>query len=175
MSHAPTDDPNPDAEPEQAPHADQDPAVPASDAAAPRSWSPSDPSPSGPAGLSETPPADRPPLRPVNWDGSFTHTWNSRDDQELTNRLAAEHEFASEQQELDQRMREFRDKANAAADAREARAREERERERAEEWPAADDARSRLFDKLGRLKRPSEEPDASSVADGDGDGPADLH
>jgi hypothetical protein len=80
------------------------------------------------------------------------------------NRLADEHEFESDQQELDEIMREFRDKANAAADVR---AREERERA-AEQAGGAGDARSRLFDKLEGLGRPSDEADTSPHGDGGG-------
>jgi hypothetical protein len=79
------------------------------------------------------------------------------------NRLADEHEFESAQRELDQRMREFRDKANAAADAR---AREERKRA-AGQAGTADDPRSRLFDKLEGFGRPSDEVD--TFPDGEGD------
>uniref|UniRef100_UPI0021C06390 hypothetical protein n=1 Tax=Frankia tisae TaxID=2950104 RepID=UPI0021C06390 len=108
----------------------------------------------------DAPAGGRPPLRPVDWDGSFTRTWQSRDDNELANRLSDEHEFESDQQELDQMMRDFRDKANAAADAR---ARKERA---AEQAIAPDDARSRLFDKLEGFGRPSDEADTSPSDDG---------
>ncbi|MCK9894506.1 hypothetical protein [Frankia sp. AgB32] len=150
--------------PEQAPDADRDPAPPAPDAHAGTDPESANPSPDGSAEPSDAPSGGRPPLRPVDWDGSFSRAWQSRDDNELTNRLAAEHEFESDQQELDQMMREFRDKANASADAR---AREERERA-AERPEAVDDARSHLFDRLEGFGRLSDEAEASPDGDGDG-------
>ncbi|SNQ47146.1 conserved hypothetical protein [Frankia canadensis] len=156
MSDAPTD-PGPE-------HAESDPAD--------RAAAPTDPSSTGPAGPSDPPTDDgRPPLRPVDWDGSFSRTWNSRYANEVMNRLAAEHELEWDEREHDERMREFRDKANAEADARDARAREERQRawERAlDEATSADDARSRLFDKLDRLDRSSGVAEASPEADDHG-------
>ncbi|KQC35268.1 hypothetical protein [Frankia sp. ACN1ag] len=159
MSSSPTD-PGPD----QAPDADRDavPSPPADHGGA--GPEPAEPPRGGSAEPPDASSAARPPLRPVDWDGSFTRTWQSRDDNELANRLADEHEFESDQQELDQMMREFRDKANAAADAR---AREERERA-AEQSGPADGARSRLFDKLERFGRPSDDADASPHEDGGG-------
>ncbi|WP_044885167.1 MULTISPECIES: hypothetical protein [unclassified Frankia] len=129
---------------------------------------PAEPARGGSAEPPEAPSGGRPPLRPVDWDGSFTRTWQSRDDNELTNRLASEQEREWSQRELDQMMREFRDKANAAADAR---ARAERERA-AEQSGAPDDARSRLFDKLAGFGRPSDETD--TFPDGDGGGSPDT-
>lgn len=156
MSDAPTDP-----GPERAPDAD---AARSPTGPAPTSRVDTDPasagsSTGGPAGPPE-PPADdeRPPLRPVDWDGSFSSTWNSRYAKEVTNRLAAEHERELSQREHEQMMQEFREKANADADARDAEARDEQAREwlhAAESLRAGDDARSRLFDKLGKLERPS--------------------
>ncbi|KJE22706.1 hypothetical protein FF36_02885 [Frankia torreyi] len=159
MSSSPTD-PGPD----QAPDADRDAAPPPPDAHANAGPKPAEPPRGGSAEPPEAPSGGRPPLRPVDWDGSFTRTWQSRDRNEVMNRLADEHEFESAQRELDQMMREFRDKANEAADAR---AREKRERA-AEQSGPADDARSRLFDKLERFGRPSDDADASPHEDGGG-------
>ncbi|CAJ62785.1 MULTISPECIES: hypothetical protein [Frankia] len=159
MSSSPTD-PGPD----EAPEADRDavPSPPADHGGA--GPEPAEPPRGGSAEPPDASSAARPPLRPVDWDGSFTRTWQSRDDNDLANRLASEQERKWSQNELDQMMREFRDKANAAADAR---AREERERA-AEPSHPADDARSRLFDKLAGLGRPSDDTDTSPNADGDG-------
>ncbi|WP_261568352.1 hypothetical protein [Frankia gtarii] len=168
MSSAPTDP-----GPEQAPDADRDAASPAPDTHADAGPEPAEPPRGGSAEPPRAPSGGRPPLRPVDWDGSFTRTWQSRDDNELTHRLADEHEFESAQRELDQTMGELLDKLKADADAREARAREERKGERAAEgWRAGDESKSRLFDKLGRLGRSSDE--AEAAPDGDGDGSPDT-
>ncbi|WP_256789327.1 hypothetical protein [Frankia sp. AvcI1] len=165
MSSSPTD-PGPD----EAPEADRDavPSPPADHGGA--GPEPADPPRGGSAEPPDASSAAPPPLRPVDWDGSFTRTWQSRDDNDLANRLFDEHEFELEQRELDQTMAELVDKLKADSDAREAQAREERERDRAtREWRAGDDSRSRLFDKLGRLDRSSDEAEADSP-DGDGNG-----
>jgi hypothetical protein len=161
VSDAPTDP-----EPEQAADADRDsaPPPPPPESHADTGPEPTEPSPRGSAEPSDPPSGGRAPLRPVDWDGNFSRTWQSRDDNEVTNHLSDEHEFESDQQELDQMMQEFRDRANAAADAR---AREERERA-AEEPGAGDDARSRLFDRLEGFGRPSGE--VEPFPDGDGGG-----
>jgi hypothetical protein len=127
---------------------------------------PAAPSPGGSAEPSDPPSGARPPLRPVDWDGSFSRTWQSRDRNEVMNRLFDEYEFQAERQELDQTMRELLDKLKADTDAR---AREEREGEHAAaERHAGDDSRSRLFDKLGRLGGSSDAAEASPDGDGDG-------
>ncbi|MCK9894170.1 hypothetical protein [Frankia sp. AgB32] len=100
MSNAPTDP-----GPEKAPDVDQDAAVPASDSRAgtdPESANPSQGSSADPRS------GGRLPLRPVDWDGSFSRAWQSRDRNEVVNRLAAEQEREWSQRELDQMMREFR-------------------------------------------------------------------
>ncbi|WP_261574300.1 hypothetical protein [Frankia gtarii] len=164
MSTAPSD-PGPD----QAPDADRDATPPPPDTHADAGPESAESPRGGSAKPPDAPAGGRPPLRPVDWDGSFTRTWQSRDDNELTNRLASEQEREWSQRELDQMMREFRDKANAAADAR---AREERERA-AEQADAPGDPRSRLFDKLERLGRPPDDADTSS--NGDDGGSPDTH
>ncbi|CAO5241453.1 dihydrolipoyllysine-residue succinyltransferase component of 2-oxoglutarate dehydrogenase complex [Frankia sp. AgKG'84/4] len=161
MSNAPTDPSS-----EQAPDTDQASAPPAPDTHAGTDPEPANPSPDGSAepASGESASGGRPPLRPVDWDGAFSRTWQSRDRNEVMNRLAAEQEREWSQRELDQMMREFRDTANESADAR---AREERERA-AENSEAVDDARSRLFDKLEGFGRLSGDAVASPDSDRDG-------
>lgn len=137
MSESPTaPEPDPDA-----PHGSADPPVPAPDGSA----EPSDQ------------PAARPPLRPVDWDGSFTRTWASRDRDAIMNRLAAEHEAEWEQREQDQWWREYVDRSNAAAG------------ESARVEPDATDSSAgagrSLFDRLENFGRPAHDED-------DEDGPA---
>jgi hypothetical protein len=117
--------------------------------------------PAGPPPSSPTPDepisAD-PPLRPVDWDGSSSSTWRSRDDNNLANRLAAQHDIEWDRAQLDQKNREWRERIRAELEQE---ARDERER-RMQEWERAesersDDARSRLFAKLDRLDRGSGE------------------
>jgi len=166
VSDAPTDP-----GPERAPDAD---AARSPTGPAPTSRVDTDPasagsSTGGPAGPPE-PPADdeRPPLRPVDWDGSFSSTWNSRYADDVMNRLAAEQEFEWNEQRLDRIRQEFREKAEAEIAERDARAREERAREQTAGWQhPGDDARSRLFDKLGKLDKGLGAAGAESGADPD--------
>ncbi|MCK9897299.1 hypothetical protein [Frankia sp. AgB32] len=47
------------------------------------------------------------PLRPVDWDGSFTRTWNARDDHEVTNRQFAELAEKRDRESMDRLMQEL--------------------------------------------------------------------
>jgi len=126
--------------------------------------------PAGPPPSSPTPDepisAD-PPLRPVDWDGSSSSTWNARYAADATNRMAAENELEWDRRQLDESTRQWREETDAGLrrEAREAQEREDREWLRREGADGGHDARSRLFDKLGKLDRgyiPSED---SSDAD----------
>ncbi|MCM3885776.1 hypothetical protein [Frankia sp. R82] len=99
-----------------------------------------EPDPHGSAEPSAPAPGERPPLRPVDWDGSSSRTWAARDDQEVANRLSARYDYESAQRELAELMRE------------------------------QSDPRQRLFDRLAGFGRvfddekngPAPEPDDSS-------------
>ncbi|MCM3882711.1 hypothetical protein [Frankia sp. R82] len=103
-------------------------------------------------------------MRPVDWDGSFTRTWASRDANAVTDRLADEFEDELAQQQADRLSRKYRDEANARADAR-----QRVELDRLLEQPAGDDARPSLFDRLENFGRVWDDEDRGSPDAGSGD------
>ncbi|WP_217465693.1 hypothetical protein, partial [Candidatus Frankia nodulisporulans] len=66
-------------------------------------------------------PYERPSLRPVDWNGDFSSTWNSRDERDAVNELSAQYESESEQEDLDrrsvERVERLRERADAEFDA----------------------------------------------------------
>ncbi|CAO5165662.1 conserved hypothetical protein [Frankia sp. AiPs1] len=157
---APEPEPAPPAEPRV--DGSAEPSAPEPSAPGPLAWDQpgsGDEPASGQGNASET---SGKPLRPVNWDGSFTRTWASRSANNIAHRLAAEHEFEWAQRELDEVMRRQRDEANARADAR-----QREELDRLLEQSAAADAKPSLFDRLEGLGRVWDDdeaghPDSSS-------------
>ncbi|EIV91765.1 hypothetical protein [Frankia sp. QA3] len=104
-------------------------------------------------------------LRPLDWDGSFSRTWNARYGRDWTNQLAAEQEREWEDEELRQSLQDARDRMNAESAQAEARAREERRRPSSAGGGGRESAQERLARKLDKLDRLSDvEPDESGDA-----------
>ncbi|MCK9877568.1 hypothetical protein MXD59_17615 [Frankia sp. Ag45/Mut15] len=112
-------------------------------------------------------PYERPSLRPVDWNGDFSSTWNSRDERDAVNELSAQYEAESEQEDLDrrsvERVERLRERADAEFDTQIA-----KEKEAARRAKEVDDPRARLWAKLEGLGRVFEDEDASPRSGGDG-------
>ncbi|WP_035920628.1 hypothetical protein [Frankia sp. QA3] len=111
--------------------------------------------------------------RPVDWDGSFTRTWNARDDRQWSNRRAAEQESEWAYEQLQRLRRETLEQMNTESDREEARLRDEQARAasaggRTARGTAAEELLRKL-DKLDRFSPEESEIDGSA----DPDSPAD--
>ncbi|WP_261560070.1 hypothetical protein [Frankia tisae] len=107
---------------------------------------------------------DRKSTRPLDWDGSFSRTWNARYGRDWTNELAAEQAREWEDEEVRQSLKEARDRMNAESAQAEARAREDRRGPSSAGDGGRESARERLARKLDKLDRLS---DADSDESGD--------
>ncbi|WP_128423397.1 MULTISPECIES: hypothetical protein [Frankia] len=106
---------------------------------------------------------DRKSTRPLDWDGSFSRTWNSRYGRDWTNQLAAEQEREWEDEEFRRFRRETVELMNAESAREEARLREEEQRSASADGRStrelAEEALLRKLDKLDRLSPPqADEP-----------------
>ncbi|CAO5254369.1 hypothetical protein [Frankia sp. AgKG'84/4] len=132
-----------------------------------------DPSADDSAADQSTPtPKPDPPLRPVDWDGSFSHASNARMDEEWSQQRAARQEAEWGQQLLDRINGELIDKLRAERETtgRDTETGEQREPERpTDARPAGDGGRQGLFDRLENFGRPTEDDDTPSRPDGSGD------
>ncbi|MCK9925159.1 hypothetical protein MXD61_25365 [Frankia sp. AgPm24] len=95
-------------------------------------------------------PFERPPLRPVDWNGDFSRTWGSRDSQAVAHEISSKDEAEESRRFLAKLTREQTDQANARADAR---LDADLEQELPTPMNPEDDERSRLWKKLENLGR----------------------
>ncbi|MCL9759610.1 hypothetical protein [Frankia sp. AiPa1] len=127
--------------------------------------------PDGSAEPSEPRPSTRPPLRPVDWDGEFTRTWASRDDNELTTLALERHEMEADRRDLE-RTREARlEEARARVEAQRLERQRQEEKQRQEHRSEGgqpggrDGIKQSLFDRLENLGRVFED-DENEAPDG---------
>ncbi len=99
---------------------------------------------------------DRKPTRPLDWDGSFSRTWNAGMSEQWANQRAAEQAREWEDEEVRQSLKEARDRMNAESVQAEARAREERRGPSSAGDGGRESARERLARKLDKLDRLSD-------------------
>ncbi|KQC38159.1 hypothetical protein [Frankia sp. ACN1ag] len=104
-------------------------------------------------------------LRPVNWDGSFSRTWNARMSEQWASQRAAEQEREWGRQQLSEYWQETEKRLHSEAQEESARRREEghaaSDDVRAERGTAAEELYRKL-DKLDRFSPP--EADGSTGA-----------
>ncbi|EIV94489.1 hypothetical protein [Frankia sp. QA3] len=146
--------------------ADQQPDPTAEHAPPPAATDPTRPPGTDPDAAASADPSEpsfesRYPLRPVDWDGNFSRTWREREGNELTRRLAAEHERKWEENAARQSLRATLARLDAEA------ARAEKQRHEEGEKPAVRIRNAELERKLDKLDRLSpDDGEESPESDG---------